>query len=466
MAILMIFSYSALRLDTEALNKAVELANQTKQDILPIFIEDANLSSISSSFSFDNKGNHTNNSYKFYSNALHNLNKDFFKLYNANMVILSGDFEAILSSLLLKYNIKHVFTSVVYELKFLNLYKKLIANYLKVDFHFFNDSLLHTSKEILNRSNEPYQIFTPFYNNLIAMLKLNFKYDLSAAHTFKVNFVNVEHEDAVKIEVLQDSPSEAPSKQYALKVLDEFIDKKIMNYKNNRDIPSIEATSSLSPYLRFGILDIKFILSKVINITNIGAETFIKELIWREFAYYVAYYFPHIIHQNHKPLYNNFKWDNNENLLQKFKAGLTGYPIVDAGITELTTTGNMHNRVRMIVASFLIKNLNTPWQIGAEFFKDYLIDYDETINAFSWQWVAGCGFDASPYFRVFNPKLQNEKFDPNCLYIKKYLPSLSSYKAEDILNLYDNDKSLLINYVDKIVDFKRSREDFLAKIIK
>ena len=223
-----------------------------------------------------------------------------------------------------------------------------------------------------------------------------------------------------------------PSEESAEKILNNFIKNNIEKYATNRDIPSIEGTSKLSPYLKFGQISVHQIMNKCLEIKNkkIGFRKYINEIGWREFCHSLLHNFPEMERNNLRKDFDNFKWNKNEKLLLKWKKGLTGYPIVDAGMRELYETGWMHNRVRMIVASFLVKHLRIHWMEGEKHFRNTLLDFNIANNVSGWQWVAGTGADAAPYFRIFNPILQGEKFDKNGNYIKKWCPELNNLPNE------------------------------------
>jgi deoxyribodipyrimidine photo-lyase len=192
----------------------------------------------------------------------------------------------------------------------------------------------------------------------------------------------------------------------------------LKNYKDQRDIPSVVGTSRLGVHLRFGTISVRALAKQAQGLS----ETFLNELIWRDFYQMILWHFPQVVSQSFKPAYDAIPWRNNQQEFEAWCAGQTGYPIVDAGMRELNTTGYMHNRVRMIVASFLTKHLLIDWRWGEAYFAKKLLDFDLAANNGGWQWAAGSGCDAAPYFRVFNPYLQTKKFDPELLYIKKWVP--------------------------------------------
>lgn len=251
---------------------------------------------------------------------------------------------------------------------------------------------------------------------------------------------------------------EAGSHQ-ALKVLKDFSDK-IEDYKEQRDFPDIQGTSRLSMYLKNGSLTSGQII-KHLNLLNIpwhkpsGANQFLKEIVWREFYYHILFHRPDVENNSFIPDYQNIKWENRSDFFERWKDGTTGFPIVDAGMRELRETGWMHNRVRMIVASFLVKDLLIDWRWGEQHFMQYLLDGDLAPNNGGWQWAASTGCDPQPYFRIFNPWLQSKKFDPEGDYIKKYVPELRNASAKDIYEPYA-DRSRW-KYPEPIVDHSTQR---------
>jgi deoxyribodipyrimidine photo-lyase len=216
----------------------------------------------------------------------------------------------------------------------------------------------------------------------------------------------------------------------------------ISHYHETRDIPSINGTSKLSLHLRFGTISIR----ECVNIALKSNETWLNELIWRDFYQMIIYHFPHSATQSFKPQYDRVQWINNEVEFNQWCKGQTGYPIVDAGMRELNETGHMHNRVRMIVASFLTKHLMIDWRWGERYFEEKLLDFDLASNVGGWQWAAGSGCDAAPYFRIFNPYSQTEKFDAQELYIKKWVPEYktASYPAPIVDHKFARERCLRI----------------------
>ena len=217
-----------------------------------------------------------------------------------------------------------------------------------------------------------------------------------------------------------------PGEHGADLALARFIASSLKSYAIERDRPDCPSTSRLSPHLHFGEISPARIFRTINTVCDDrNGQKFLAELGWREFAHYLLFHFPQMTTKSLRPEFDFFPWEDDEGALRAWQKGLTGYPIVDAGMRELWTTGWMHNRVRMIVASFLVKHLMIPWQTGAQWFADTLVDADLASNIASWQWVAGSGADAAPYFRIFNPILQGEKFDPNGDYVRKFVPELA-----------------------------------------
>ena len=225
-----------------------------------------------------------------------------------------------------------------------------------------------------------------------------------------------------------------PSEDEAHKNLKEFISNRISKYGIDRDYPSINGSSKLSPYIRNGQIHVAAIYEKSSKDIkkNISIRKYINELGWREFSHSLINYFPQMLKGNLRKEFDKFPWEKNSKNLKAWKHGMTGYPIVDAGMRELYETGWMHNRIRMVVGSFLVKHLRINWKEGEKYFRNCLLDFNEANNVAQWQWVAGCGADAAPYFRIFNPILQGEKFDKEGLYVKKWVPELSKVPSKFI----------------------------------
>ena len=254
-------------------------------------------------------------------------------------------------------------------------------------------------------------------------------------------------------------PSEDEAKKFLLKLIKD----KIENYGETRDFPCIDGTSKLSPFLKHGQIHVETIWSECVKLKKKGTSKFLAEIGWREFGYYLMFHFPNTVNEPLRNEFNKFPWIKNDLLFESWKKGITGYPLVDAGMRELWETGWMHNRVRMVVASFLVKHLLIDWRKGADWFWDTLVDADLASNTLGWQWSAGCGADSAPYFRIFNPTTQAEKFDSDGNYIRRWIPELRDCKTPNIFQPYKYKNELFFNtsYPDPIVDHSESRKKAL-----
>lgn len=302
-----------------------------------------------------------------------------------------------------------------------------------------NGSLLNEPWEIKNKSGDYFKVFTPYWKCCVEKIMLPPILVLDKPPQSLV----LKSDSIFDWNLLPQKPNWAaqfsdywqPGEAGALNKLEVFIEDQLNDYKIDRDFPKENATSKLSPHLHFGEISPWAIwrvleFSKLEKSNNLAStECFMSELGWREFSYYLLYHFPSLPHHNVKKEFDAFPWENNKKFLKCWQTGMTGYPIVDAGMRELWATGYMHNRVRMIVASFLTKHLLIDWRKGAAWFLDTLLDADLASNSMSWQWVAGCGVDAAPYFRIFNPILQSQKFDPDGIYIRQWIPELANVSA-------------------------------------
>jgi deoxyribodipyrimidine photo-lyase len=277
--------------------------------------------------------------------------------------------------------------------------------------HCSKDQVVFEKREVQKIDGSPYTVFTPYKNKWLDQLTPE---RLSAWPSEKCldRFFSFE---AAPIPSLQDIGFSPGGRPFPSKTLDE---KLIRNYHLQRDFPGVAGTTRLGLHLRFGTVSIRHLVHKALALN----ETWLSELVWREFFKSILYHFPHSATQPFKPAYGRIRWRENRENFDRWCEGNTGYPIVDAGMRELNETGFMHNRVRMVTASFLCKHLLLPWQWGERYFAGKLLDYDLSANAGNWQWAAGSGCDAAPYFRVFNPELQTKKFDPDQAYIKKWVP--------------------------------------------
>lgn len=280
-----------------------------------------------------------------------------------------------------------------------------------IAFHTFKDQVMFEKREILTQQGKPYTVFTPYSRQWKARLKES---GIPAYDTepYLQHFVKGEAPPLPTPEALgfEEVEVHAPAAR---------VDEEVLRvYDQKRNFPALNATSRLSVHLRFGTLSIRQLVQQATRLN----ETYLNELIWREFYMQILWNFPHVVHGPFKKEYAAIAWEDDEAAFRRWCEGKTGFPIVDAGMRQLNATGYMHNRVRMITASFLVKDLLINWQWGEAYFAEKLLDYELSSNNGGWQWAAGCGTDAAPYFRIFNPQSQQKKFDPDCAYIRKWVP--------------------------------------------
>jgi len=395
-----------------------------------------------------------------------------------NLWVLRGNASTLLPQLAHEHGASHVFWNRCYEPAIIRrdclIKERLSEDGITASSH--NGSLIWEPWENLKQDGTPYKIFTPFYKYAIAN-KPPAAPSIAAISNFDTVKCIQETDRIDRLNLLpninwhaQISSIWQPGEAGARKRLQNFTENGLYDYRDGRDYPAKRSVSMLSPHLRFGEISPREAATEVQQAGDIDsnegqAAHFIRELAWREFSYYSLYHFPHICQQNMKSQFDRFPWINDQTKLRLWQKGQTGFPLVDAGMRELWQTGYMHNRVRMIVGSFLVKNLMIHWREGARWFWDCLLDADLANNSCSWQWVAGSGADASPYFRIFNPVTQSMKFDPEGSYIRKYVPELnglnnkaihdpSSANAEELQNC---GVVLGEHYPRAIVDLKESR---------
>ena len=410
-------------------------------------------------------------------NSLISLNKSL----NNCLSFYKGDPISIINNIVEEYNIKKVFWNRQYDLQRINRDKIIKKNLVEsgVQVFTYNGSLLWEPWDILKADNTPYKVFTPFYRKGClnapeprSPIGIPKNSDLFRDQRFSsdINDLGLLHKGLWSKKFYNHF---VPGEASANKQLKEFIKIGLDDYKEGRNFPGKKNVSRLSPFIKFGEISPNKIWYSLKNNLRFSADKntdhFLSELGWREFSYYLLFHFPKIVDTNLQEKFDNFAWENNVNFLNKWKVGQTGYPIVDAGMRELWETGYMHNRVRMIVGSFLVKNLLVDWREGEKWFWDCLLDADLASNSASWQWVAGSGADAAPYFRIFNPILQGKKFDPDGKYIKKYIPELALLPSKYLFSPWETPKDILKesdiilgkDYPNPIVDIKLSREKAL-----
>ncbi len=363
------------------------------------------------------------------------INAELKQEYNSSIAIYFGRPLEIFKKLTTDFNLEAVYTNHDYEPYALQRDKR-VKEFLDdkaIPFKTFKDQVIFERDEIVKADGSPYVVYTPYKNKW----KEKFNSDL---------FLKQLEDNALPDNFIQNqelpflSLSELGFEASSIKVPDYVIsDDLIANYEATRNFPAkTPGTSRIGPHLRFGTVSIRKVLKKAIASKN---EVFWNELIWREFFMQILWHFPHTVNNAFKPKYDRIRWRNNEEEFEKWKIGQTGYPLVDAGMRELNATGYMHNRVRMLVASFLCKHLLIDWRWGEAYFAEKLLDFELSSNVGNWQWAAGSGVDAAPYFRIFNPTTQIEKFDKKHVYINQWIPELQELTSPT-----------------KMVDHKEARE--------
>lgn len=388
-------------------NVALYHALKSEHSVICIFIFDKNI--------LDKLSDKTDKRLKFIHSNLEQINSQLQKLGSTLKTFYGTPLE-IWTELINQYEIVEAFANHDYEpyarKRDREIFDFLASNNIK--FNTYKDQCIFEFKEILKDDGKPYTVFTPYSKKWKSKLN-DFYLKSYPTEKYLNNVFKCEHQDIITLKSMgfEDIDCGFPSNFTS--------DELIKNYGKNRDIPSIQGTSRLSVHLRFGTISIRQLATKASKLS----ENYLNELIWRDFYMMILWHFPHAVEKAFKPAYDQIKWRNNEDEFEKWCNGLTGYPIVDAGMRELNQTGFMHNRVRMIVASFLTKHLLIDWRWGEAYFAKKLLDFDLSANNGGWQWAASSGCDAAPYFRVFNPYLQSEKFDPENIYIKKWVPEFN-----------------------------------------
>ena len=355
--------------------------------------------------------------------------------FKINLEILKGDELDIFSKLKKKDNVC-IYWNKIYEPDVISKGKKIRDIFIKneIEYKYFKGNILNEFQEITKNDGTPFKVFTPFWRNAeqVYLNKPLSKNYIVKKKTKKISFFKkcIEPNDILpkKDWYKKFDKYWKVSENDSKKILKNLIENKIKDYGTSRDIPSIEGTSKLSPYIKHGQIHVDSIWKKCSEIKSkgIGYRKYINELGWREFSHSLINYFPEFLKGNFRKEFDKSPWAKNEKFLKAWKKGMTGYPIVDAGMRELYETGWMHNRIRMVVGSFLVKHLRINWTEGEKHFRNCLLDFNKANNVAQWQWVAGCGADAAPYFRIFNPILQGEKFDKEGIYVKKWVPELKN----------------------------------------
>ena len=412
-------------------NPALLAASQSGADIIPVFILDDDSAASWRPGSASRVWLH---------HSLITLKKSL----SDHLHCFSGKADKIIPELCKELGISKVFWNRCYEPWQIERDSKLktVLSEDGVEVCSSNGSLLWEPWEVLKKDRSPYKVFTPFFNKG-CLANLSPRALLLSAVRNELKFLKYDFSEFTHQSVYIEELNLLPEKDWhkslishwdvgeaaATKKLDLFIKDKLDSYKEERDFPARESCSRMSPHLHFGEISPHQIWHALqqadVALDQESVQKFQSEIAWREFSYYLLYHFPKVTDEEFNPKFCRFPWRDRSDDLKRWQRGITGYPLVDAGMRELWQTGFMHNRVRMVVASFLTKNLMIDWREGQRWFWDCLVDADLASNSASWQWVAGSGADAAPYFRIFNPVTQSEKFDPEGIYIRKYCPELA-----------------------------------------
>ncbi len=392
-------------------NAALYHSLKSNNPVVPVFIFDRNI--------LDKLEDKTDRRVAFIHAALENMQNKLFAI-GSSLEVYYGFPAEIFTALLEKYTIEKVFTNHDYEsyaLERETVIEKLLHSE-GTTLHTFKDQVIFEKNEVIKDDGTPYTIFTPYSKKWKAKLT---EFSLKAFSAEKY-FANFYQQPMQEIPSLADMGFEQTGQPFPPQQLQENI---VRKYSEKRNFPGLEnGTSKMGVHLRFGTVSIRELANRVIPLN----ETYLNELIWRDFYHMILWHFPRVGKgKSFKPAYEYISWRNNEWEFEQWCEGKTGYPIVDAGMRELNATGFMHNRVRMIVASFLTKHLLIDWRWGEAYFAQKLLDFDLAANNGGWQWASGSGCDAAPYFRVFNPALQTEKFDKEMVYIKKWVPEFQEF---------------------------------------
>lgn len=357
------------------------------------------------------------------------------KTSGKSLAVFHGTPEIVFKKIIAENSITAVYTNHDYEpaaRKRDTTINQLLKEH-QIEFKTCKDQVIFEKKEVVKDDGSPYVVFTPYCKKWKEQLR-------------KISLVNYPSKDLLANIAVHSYPflslNDIGFKKSSIEPKPfDISEKLISHYEETRNYPAVNGTSMLGVYLRFGTVSIR---KMVLEAQKNNNETFLNELIWREFFMQILWHFPHTVNRSFKEKYDAIQWINNEDWFQKWCDGKTGYPFVDAGMRELNATGHMHNRVRMIVASFLCKHLLIDWRWGETYFAQKLLDYEQSSNVGNWQWAAGSGVDAAPYFRIFNPTEQLKKFDKDLQYIKKWIPELETSK-----------------YPKPVVDHKEAREKCL-----
>ena len=409
-------------------NTALYHALKTRENVLPLFIFNPDI--------LENLEVRPDFRVNFIYKTLVGIKESLEKI-GSSLYIAHGRPQDIFKRMSGEFHICSVYTNRDYEpySVYRDLHVERFLKINKIEYHSYKDHVVFEKDELVKEDGKPYTVFTPYKNKFLEKFNKEMVRPLNTTQYFH-NFIRIKPLPMMSIEILGFEPVNIvfPSKVLSQTLLE--------GYAANRDFPALNGTSKLSVHLRFGTISIR----KVTALAFLHSESFLSELIWRNFYSQILWYFPYVVTRAFKPAYDNIRWENNLDHFNAWCKGKTGYPMVDAGMRELNQTGFMHNRLRMVTASFLCKHLLIDWRWGETYFASKLDDYDLASNNGGWQWTAGSGCDAAPYFRIFNPDLQAKKFDPDNEYIRKWVPEFDTP-----------------DYCEPIIDHRFARERALKR---
>jgi deoxyribodipyrimidine photo-lyase len=452
---------------------ALDTALQANKEIIPVFIWDG-----------EEGGNWSPGAASrwWLHHSLDSLSSSITKL-GGTLILVQGKAAQVLPELAQTYQADQIFYGRCYDPAGIATQEAVeeACDLNGINTESFNSSLLQEPWETKNGTGKPFQVFTPYWRKSRPIIyrevaryslnKLTFAQGLSAVSSLDELGLLPEHPWHNKLGDHWEVSEEAAHRQ-----IERTVEEVTPSYATRRNHPSVDGTSRLSPYLAWGQVSPRQICQAVLQAetegSNRGENKFLVEIGWREFSYHLLYHFPNIPDQPLRPKYANFPWLDDPQNLKRWQFGNTGYPMVDAGMRQLYETGWMHNRVRMVVASFLVKHLLLPWQEGARWFWDTLVDADLASNTQGWQWAAGCGADAAPYFRIFNPITQGDKFDARGEYARRWIPELEKVPKKFVFSpwlapssvLEESGVSLGENYPDPCVEHSEARARALAAL--
>ncbi|MHA1995970.1 MAG: cryptochrome/photolyase family protein [Candidatus Hodarchaeales archaeon] len=425
-------------------NTAFYAAVESSKHVIPVFIYDLYLL---------NNPNRSLNAIQFMQESLLDLKRQLKKA-GGELYQFKGKPWIIVENLLSDrdLDIKSIFINrdyTPYSKKRDELIRKK-AKDRNVRYRIFSDLLLNEPELVLKKDGSAYTVFTPFYRRA-SEIKISLPEEVNADNIYSDSI-----ESLFRSEDLDFSTNPLTfmkgGRDEGILILENISE--FTNYENDRNYPAKKGTTLLSPHLRFGTLSIREVYKAIYSQGNIPL---IRQLYWRDFYHYIGFHFPHVFTGPFRSKYKTLKWASGKNLFKEWTEGMTGFPIVDAGMRQLNKTGYMHNRVRMIVASFLTKDLQINWQWGEIFFARKLLDYDISVNNGNWQWSSSTGCDPVPYFRIFNPWTQQKKFDSECHYIKEYIPELRGLTPKEIHGL-EKQRPSGLKYPKPIVDHSKARK--------